>query len=143
MSSLATYVKCNVLMMIDGNIESWDAFSPANTHGGAGGDQLPTNVAILIQKRTGLAGRKNRGRLFLGGVAASHINMNGVPNALQASALAAVQTTADNFLVAMTSSEGGPSCTPMILHPAPGAQGTVVLALSVQARLATQRGRLR
>lgn len=143
MSSLARFVKCNVLVQISGQLESWDNFAPANSFGGSGGDQLPTNVAILIQKRTGLAGRRHRGRLFLGGVPLSFVNTNGVPNALKAATLVEVQTNADNFLTSMLSSEGGGACTPLVLHPTPHPQGTVITALSVQAQLATQRGRLR
>jgi len=102
---------------------------------------LPQNCAFLVQKRTGKAGRRNRGRWYLPGVPESIVGSDGT---VIESNRAALQTAAQAFLTGMPAAAGG--LVMVILHstgvsgvPAP----TVVTQMVVDSRIATQRTRLR
>lgn len=45
---------------------------------GTAGDAMPNNVALCFSLRTGLAGRANRGRIFIGGIPRSAVVENSV-----------------------------------------------------------------
>jgi hypothetical protein len=102
---------------------------------------LPQNCATLIRKKTGLAGRRRQGRMYLpapyeGGVGPTGLLVTGDFNLLQ--------TAANTFLAAVNNSANLVGM--VILHstgisapPVP----TPVTQLVVDPRIATQRRRLR
>lgn len=109
---------------------------------------LPQNSAVLIKKNTGLGGRRNRGRMFVPGLAgeASVSNLGVVVESTRL----IWQGVADAFLAALEATNGGivPSQPMQVLHtpdpitgvaPAP----TPVSSLTVASTIATQRRRLR
>lgn len=51
-------------------------FAPAQFSGNAAGQALPNNVALCFTKRSLLAGRKYRGRFYLGGLSEADTNGN-------------------------------------------------------------------
>lgn len=129
---------------IGGNLESWISHAGDPSPGSGGNFPLPANCAVLVQKRTGLAGKKNRGRMYLPAVPRANILSATDPNTLLPAKLTLVQAAMDAFYAALIVSGGPDVIQPMILHPLPNPlQGTVILSFSVQARIATQRDRLR
>lgn len=102
-------------------------------------EPLTQNCALLVQKRTGLAGRANRGRMYLPGLLAQdNVSPNGQ---IDPTSLGELQTSFtawyDDLLV-----EASTGITDLlVLHPV-GA-GTVITAFVVDDVLATQRRRLR
>lgn len=108
------------------------------------GTPLPQNCTYLIRKRTMFAGRKNRGRMYIPGVAEASVSSTGE---LATADLANVQTRATGFL-ADISAIGVPelihSCSHLITEPpcVPGSP-TTVISLQVDDVIGTQRRRLR
>lgn len=107
-----------------------------NVPGTQGGDAISPQVALLVSKTSGLAGRSNRGRMYIPGQSESNVDGAGT-------VLSTFRTTAqgamDTFLGDLDTLE-----TPMvILHNDPADTPTVVTALTVQNKVATQRRRLR
>lgn len=104
-------------------------------------ERPPANCALLVQKRTALAGRTNRGRMFIPGVVTettvqeSGVIDNATVVALQAVAVAFLADIAatSRSMVILHSEETGP-----VLPVAP-----VVTQLVVQNILGTQRRRMR
>lgn len=94
------------------------------------------NVAMLIQKRTALGGRKNRGRNFWPFM----LSQDDVTEfgALSSVARADSQDAADAFLGALATNS-----VPMVLFHSDESVPTLVTALVVEGRAATQRRRLR
>jgi len=99
------------------------------------GETCPPNVAALIQKRTALGGRRNRGRIYLPALRETQIHDDGV---VDSAYLDELQNVATIFLGDMDT-EGNPL---VILHSGSGAP-TPITALNVDGRVATQRRRLR
>lgn len=103
---------------------------------------LPQNCAILVRKRTDLAGRRGRGRMYVPGLSEAAVSPTGV---IESEWLAGLQTRADNFLEALQLTVGINDM--VILHRSEGAgtepAPTPVLSLVVDERIATQRQRLR
>lgn len=143
LSGVYKFNQVRLLVQLDDNLESWESFGTGVIAGGVGGGMLPANVAVLVQKRTAFAGKKNRGRFFLPGVPAGDVSPTTAPNALDASVLPTFQTGLDDFYDSLKSEVDATHMDPVILHPNPATPVTAVTAFSVQARLATQRGRLR
>jgi len=107
------------------------------TTGGGGADMLPDMAAILLQKRTPLGGRRNRGRCYLPPPA---INQTADSNSLSEGELVADQIKVDTFLAFLEASFQNP----VLLHRSgPVAIPTIITSITVAARLATQRGRNR
>lgn len=102
----------------------------------AGGTPPPPQVCTLIQKVSGLAGRKNRGRMYLPAVDEGQIGTDGI---YLAATLGPLQTFATQFLADLSSS----SIPMAILHTSPADTPTPVSSLNVSAKVATQRRRLR
>lgn len=99
-------------------------------------DGASPQVAVLVRKLTGLAGREFRGRMYLPGPSENAVTASGF---LAATNLAAYQTAADNYLAALLS-----NAHPMILlHDNPATAVNTVTSLSVDPKVATQRRRLR
>lgn len=109
-------------------------------NGGANSDPLPPNSALLIRKRTGLAGRRGRGRFYLPGAAEGPIDANGN---LGGSYLNAVQAEADAFMTELDNI----GVVPVVLHRTEGIgtepPPTVITSFVADGKIATQRRRLR
>lgn len=97
----------------------------------------PANGAILINKFTGVAGRRFRGRMFLPffGMAEAAVDSAGI---LTGPTVTAWQTRATGY-----HSELDTANLPIVLQHSDGAVGATVLSLVVQSLIGTQRGRLR
>lgn len=103
--------------------------------GGISEATASVNTALLVQKRTALGGRANRGRFYLPGVPEAQVDGDGlIPSTYRAS----VETAVDGFLADIVA-EG---MNMVILHnvsPTP----TIVTSLTVDEYAATQRRRMR
>jgi len=110
----------------------------ANT--GVGGRALvstPPQVAVLVKKTTALGGRRNRGRFYLPWAVAS--GSIGETGTLVGTEVTSLQTKAT---LLKTTLAAGPSSKPMVLlHQVGSTTPTLVTALTVDARGATQRRR--
>lgn len=126
-----------------------DSNSAAVAGTGTGGASIvPVNCAVLIRKRTGFAGRRNRGRMYVPGI--SEVDVNG-PGVIGSTAVAGWQTAVNSFYSDIS------AYGPVIVHsviceqgeqghtgahsPVPGPP-TPILSLEVDDRIATQRRRL-
>lgn len=113
-----------------------DTTTWSGTNGGAG--IVPQNTAWLVHKRTGLAGRKGRGRMFFPGVDEASVDNVGV---VSSSVVAAWNTALEAWRQEWL---GTTPPTPMVLlHTDPALTPSVVGALQLDSRVATQRRRLR
>lgn len=107
------------------------------TPGTATGAALPNNCAMLIQKRTAIGGRRNRGRMF---VPPCWQNEAGVTAAgvIDSGSVATIQTRLNSFLAAVE----GDARALVILH-SDGGTPTQISSLTLASVIATQRRRLR
>lgn len=108
---------------------------------GGSGKQLPQNCAVLVRKGTGKGGRKNRGRFFWPSIPASEVDNNGL---ITPSTRTAIQTSMDDLL-ALYDAGGNDffSAGMRLLHATEADPPTEIVSLDVDARIATQRRRLR
>jgi hypothetical protein len=98
---------------------------------------IPTNSALLVQKRSASAGARNRGRFFFPpfGVADNHVDHNGMHSTTQYNALdARLQVWFD--LV----SQG--DFQPVLFH-SDGGTPTPITSFVLDPQIATQRRRMR
>ena len=109
--------------------------SSAELAGTAGDTISPPQVALMVQKRTGVGGRRNRGRMYLPGPREDGYTDEGQLTTAQASEL---QTAADDWLTDMGNADVGV----VILH-ADGGTPTDVTSLVAGTFIATQRRRLK
>lgn len=137
MPGAVTLTNLTAISMGIGGPQSFEV--PVAHNGALSGELMPANVAILVQKLTGFAGKKNRGRMFQPGVdkIASQAS-NG--NLMVQSQLDVLQGKWDEFYTGLIVA----NLLPCILHQ----QGVAdppraVTQFVVQSRFATQRGRLR
>lgn len=99
-------------------------------------DVLPPNTAVLVNLGSGLVGRRNRGRMYLPGVAEENaVSDQGV---LSSGKLTQLQGVMDYFGALLVDNNR----TARILHSTVGTP-TLVLNASVNPVVATQRRRLR
>lgn len=123
----------------------FDIARTANVPGGSTTVPLPPNTAMLVRKTSDLAGRKNKGRMYLPGVLTqSGVNAGGT---IVPAILAANQTRLNTLYTAMHTFPipGQPAerrAEVMILHSDATAP-TVVTGFQAQGVVATQRRRLR
>jgi len=106
-----------------------------------GGDPdapVPQNTAVLVQKLSGLGGRRNRGRFYVPGISVLDIGNTGIINGTP---LAAWGTAVNNFLLGIES--GSFMDSAVIFHSSAPLTPTVVTDLNVDPVVATQRRRLR
>lgn len=139
---------CNVLVFIGASLlirrsdllEHWDSNVEAPQAGGHGADCLPLNCAYLVQKKTAFAGKRNRGRLYLSGCDKNVVTGSTVG----ATFLGILQTALDAFGTELKLDEStyNAPMLPVILHNSAGAP-TEINNFVAEARLATQRGRMR
>lgn len=122
-----------------------DLVVPSNTApvgGGRTGDSLPSNSSILVQKRSNLGGRKNRGRMYWPLlIAQTGVTETGVA---LSTTVATLQTAFTNVINDFALGTGGsPVMDMVILHRTSIEDPTTVTSLIVQPLIATQRRRLR
>lgn len=118
--------------------------SPRNVAGVGGANILPPNCALLVRKRTSVAGRRNRGRMYFPMLSVVETAVDQV-GALAADSQVDLQTRLNTLYNALDSA----GLSPVILHsdtpgqvtpvPAP----TAIAEFVIQPRIATQRRRLR
>jgi hypothetical protein len=99
--------------------------------------QPPPQVAVLVQKRSGLGGRANRGRFYVPAVWIAEADIDNLGN-LTTTVFNATQAQWNSFLVNQDTDGYGV----WVLHSGFGAPAQVT-ALNVQRKVATQRRRLR
>lgn len=112
---------------------------PTNTPGSSTGEALPPNNAILLQKRTGLGGRRGRGRSYLPGAVDSGVNEDGT---LDGGYQNGVQANIADCISGMAA-VGADGFTPVLLHQTAPFAPTDILTWLCQPKIATQRTRLR
>lgn len=103
---------------------------------------VPQNTAYLVHKRSAVAGRAGRGRLYLPGVAEAAVNAVGQVDPGQVSGYQALLTTWLAAIASALASDGM-----VVLHDSDGAYSAAspypVTSLVMDNRVATQRQRLR
>lgn len=108
--------------------------------GGLNVDCAPYSVATLVHKISGVPGRRNRGRWYLPGVNEDAVDAAGV---ISPAIYAPFQARMDAFQEALDDA----NLKGVIFHNPPLGGGTPasteILSFQVDARVATQRGRLR
>lgn len=104
--------------------------------GGLAADEpMSPNVAILVNKATAIGGRKNKGKMFVGGFSEEDTTGGGF---LLVARQTAWQAAMDDFLADLAT-----NTTPMVVLHTDATTPTDVDSLVVQLRLATQKRRLR
>lgn len=106
--------------------------------GTATGQPIPINGAFLIQKRTGVAGREHRGRMYLPPFSFDEAAIDAAGN-IASTQYNALQTRINNWYVTLSTAE----LTPVLLHSSTSVVPTPITQLPVQQKLATQRRRMR
>lgn len=115
---------------------------------GSGTSPLPSNCAIVIQKKTGLAGKKNRGRFFVPGINEGLVNALGD---IDSGAVASLQTNVNAMYTAWNT-----VVDELVIHhnipyvkgvpgtggPDPSQIPTNITSLVVAPRIGTQRRRM-
>jgi hypothetical protein len=112
-----------------------DASSTSNTNGGDNTAGEAPQVAVLTRKITLQGGRTGRGRMFLPGISETKVQ-NGNVNAASLINLNAA------FLAWMNLHDTA-QFPVALLHAEPGPAPLIVTEMQVQARVATQRRRIR
>lgn len=114
-------------------------FPVSPTSGGDTGIATPINTAYLVRKSTGLGGRRNRGRMYIPGVLADEL---GDDATITTTKFAALQLAVNDWLAAVVAIANVDEM--VILHQGltPGTP-TPVVSLTLEEKVATQRGRLR
>nr|CRY96835.1 hypothetical protein [uncultured prokaryote] len=109
-----------------------------------GGDCVPQNTAMLIRKRTDLAGRRGRGRMYLPGVPETLVSAVGT---LTPAYVEDLQDAFDAWYIELTSASGNRFYPPVVLHRSEGIgtepEPTPIATFVVESKVATQRRRLR
>lgn len=105
-----------------------------NRNGPIGGEGNPPQVALLVQKLTGLAGKRRRGRMYIPG--ATGVLETG---AFSAAAQAANTAAANTFLSTLNTS----TVDMYLLHSLVGDSPNAVTSLVANPLSATQRRRIR
>lgn len=140
-SASATYTGCSVQRVDPIPIATvYVQQSPAIV-GGQAGDPLPKQTCSLITKRTALAGRRGRGRLYIPFPGETDNTVNDVP---EAGYLTAVDGYAATVLVMNSVVVGANSCdiTPVLWRIVLGVGLTTFITnYTVRTRWATQRRR--
>jgi hypothetical protein len=92
-----------------------DVRVPLNQAGVITGDCLPSGVAVVIRKRTEIAGRSHRGRVFLPGIPASGVDLSSLTTAY----MTAHSTNLPAAIVATLNGFGGEEWRPVIWSKTP------------------------
>lgn len=129
-----TFEKVHVLTNFGGMLQ--EAEELINLAGAAGGVTPPSNVSLLLQKKTAVVGRKYQGRSYLPPfcVAGSGVDRLGIitPSAVT------ILTTRWNNMRGLYDLDN----TPVVIAHADGSPGTPVTSIVASGYVATQRRRL-
>lgn len=131
-----TLVTCKTSWNQGGGVVSLGEYV-MSAQGTVTGNNPPPNAACLVQKLTGLAGRRNRGRLYVPPHFLSETNVNNA-GVIDASTRSALQTRFDDWFDAIALGDNE-----MLLFHSDGSVPSVITSLNLQALMATQRNRLR
>lgn len=137
LASPGTYDSIRVLENNGGDLLDWQSTSSAGSAAG-GADVLPPNVMAMVDKKTGLSGRKFRGRTFLPDLNEGNVSDNGT---LNGTALTALQAWADAVTTAFAS---GVFLNQVLLHtnvPGPDPSPTPLVGFTANSRVATLKSR--
>ena len=104
--------------------------------GSGGADLSAPNVSLLVTKATALGGRKGRGRMFIPMIPEQYTDDVGN---VDATYLGNAQTEIDNFKAAVEGIIGGDA---YLLHEEASPAPTLITAMTVDSRVATQRRRM-
>lgn len=128
-----------VLVGSDGDYPEFEVI--AALLGTDGANTTPTNTAILVDKKTGVAGRRNRGRMFLWQPQEGQVDNNGYLQALVQSGIQTrvqqwidqsyLNANVDRWVLLHHSGSATPTIPPVTVYP------------QVAAQVATQRRRMR
>lgn len=100
------------------------------------------NSSLLVRKTTASGGRRNRGRMYIPGLAIR--DLVSPAGQVDSSFLADFQTNLDTFQSTLEAGTGLPGVTDLVLlHSEAPTAATTIVSLSAQTMLATQRRRLR
>lgn len=114
--------------------------SPINVAGTASTQRLPQNVAAIVQKNTGLGGRRNRGRFFWPSINEGNVDQVGLITGPQITDLNTLATFVfDTICEDVIHNTAGP----VLLHSLPPSDPTPVTSWQTAPRVGTQRRRLR
>jgi hypothetical protein len=125
-----------------GGLGSVESTLPAQP-GGADGDPAPIGMAVIVNKRTGLIGRKGRGRFFIPGLLGEgDVDVNGI---FSNATVETYNTAAEAWLESMQTPD--PPATgatnPQLLHSDASLVPSAVVSLSVSNKIGWLRKRLR
>jgi hypothetical protein len=113
----------------------------ATNAGDESGFPMWPNTAVLIKKVTASGGRRNRGRMYVPGFGLrSLITPAGL---IDPSYLADFNTNLSNFLEDVNAGTGFSATNLGVLHSRPPSAPAVITSLVAEAKVATQRRRLR
>lgn len=99
------------------------------------------NTAVLVKKATASGGRRNRGRMYVPGLAIrSLVTPAGI---IDSAFLADFQTNLDSFLSDINAGTGFNPTNLGVLHSEPPSAPAVITTLTADNKVATQRRRLR
>lgn len=107
----------------------------STANGGVSGTGAPPNTAFLIEKRTALGGRKNRGRLYLPGIAEADVGEDGQINSTR---LEALNVDCGSFFTGLVAL----NLPPEVLHTS-SSDPTPITVFEADPVAGTQRRRMR
>lgn len=110
---------------------------PVNIVGTNSFQPPPPNCSWVVQKRTALGGRQNRGRMFVPPARLGETTVN-AGGTVDAATVTAEQADWTAFHASMISGD-----YPMVLFHSDGSPSTIISQLVVEPRIGTQRRRLR
>lgn len=128
----------HVLVGNDGGNLRYDVTLGSPHSGGRAGTGISPQVAILIQKRTALGGRRNRGRMYIAGASEGDIGTNG---SLSGTLQTAVTGACDGLMNLPVAVPAANISQPVLLHDEPPTTPTVITDLAMTLYSATQRRR--
>lgn len=133
-----TFVGCTVYRRQDGG-GSEIGESVVNVTDTTSVAGLPTNCALLVRKRTALAGRANRGRMYLPAalIGEDQVDRNGLLSDAKRTSL---QTALTNFFDTVNTAL---DTDELVLFHSDGSPSTPITALVLDNQIATQRKRMR
>jgi len=109
--------------------------APSTANGTTSGDAMSPNVTALVKKTTALGGRQGRGRMYVPGLIEANVGGGGaLAGAFQGNLQDGIDAWAAACVIA--------NCQPMLLHN-DLLSPTEITAFAIDAKVATQRRRLR
>ena len=137
---------CEAYHTASGDSGEWPNLVPGS-NSDSGDQVVPINVALLVKKKTGEAGRRNRGRMYLpaGYMWPAAFSRAGLLTSVALSTFGAAMDTFQSHLEE-ENEDGPPLWAYVAHHQAEGAAPrapTLITDFIVDAKIATQRGRLR